>query len=171
MMYLDWLKSQVEYFDGPKHNCLLDNLYEFAYVPTIDRDRNRYYDGIELRDEYFKEFTDDPMIIDAQCSFLEFLIALARRMNYIYARIDEDRTADCFWMLVNNLRINFDDESDYFIGDISAAVDAVNTRSYQQDGTGGLFPLKHPRENQRNVEVWYQMNQYLNELMVEEGRL
>ena len=31
------------------------------------------------------------------------------------------------------------------------------------NGTGGLFPLKRPRVNQRRVEVWYQMSEYLME--------
>lgn len=177
MTYLDWLKRQVEYFDGPTHNKLLDHLYSLSYIPLIDRDVNRETDGISLRDEYFIEGVDEGCIIDTPCSFLEFLIGLARRMNYIYARIDEDRTRDCFWMMIDNLGINYYDELMAHINytqafnNISEAVETVNDRTYECDGVRGLFPLQYPRENQRNVEVWYQMQQFLNEKMREEGRL
>lgn len=171
--YLDWLKSQVEYFDGPRHNSLLDKLYSIAYIPLLERDWNRYEDGIALRNEYFGGKRPDDNIIDSPCSFLEFLIALARRMNYIYAEVHEDRTQDCFWMMINNLVINFvddiwDEECNQII---DLAVTRVVERIYDPDGNGGLFPLANPPTNQRNVEVWYQMNQYLAELMREEGRL
>lgn len=174
MTYLDWLKNQVEYFDGPRHNQLLNKLHDLPFTPIIERDENRAYDGIHLRDEYFDEYGDDAYIIDTGCSFLEFLVALARRMNYIYARVDEDRTADCFWMLIDNLGIYYSDEIDASFFKkrekyVEFAVKNVNDRSYQENGRGGLFPLRHPRTNQRNVEIWYQMNQYLNELMSEEG--
>jgi hypothetical protein len=29
---------------------------------------------------------------------------------------------------------------------------------------GGFFPLTHPNDDQRKVEIWYQMNAYLDEL-------
>jgi hypothetical protein len=31
------------------------------------------------------------------------------------------------------------------------------------DGSGGLFPLKNPQQNQRTTEIWYQMNAWLME--------
>ena len=176
MTYLDWLKNQIEYFDGPSHNILLEHLYTLSFTPRINRDINRESDGIRLRDEYFVDGVDEESIIDTPCSFLEFLIGLARRMNYIYSRIDEDRTRDCFWMMIDNLELTcFDDRylsrAPGRIRAITEAVNIVVDRTYEEDGSGGLFPLKHPRENQRNVEIWYQMQQYLNELMREEGRM
>lgn len=173
--YLDWLKSQVEYFDGPRHNLFLDQLYTLSYFPVIERDWNRYEDGIALRNEFFGGRRPDDNVLDSPCSFLEFLIALARRMNYIYADIHEDRTQDCFWMIVRNAFISDmnDDIYDAVRGAdrVDEVVDRIINRSFDEDGHGGLFPLKEPSTNQRNVEVWYQMNQYLAELMRMEGRL
>jgi hypothetical protein len=31
------------------------------------------------------------------------------------------------------------------------------------NGTGGLFPLKMPKVNQRRVEIWYQMSAFIEE--------
>lgn len=176
--YLDWLKNIVEYFDTPiPHNALLERLYQNTFSPSMERDLNRAADGIALRDEAPRLLIPETSIdsIDSPCSFLEFLIALARRMNYIYAMPDEDRTQDCFWTLLGNLGLSDLDDRVYspLNGDavVDEALDAVNRRTFQQDGSGGLFPLEHPRTNQRNVEIWYQMNQYMIEVLKNEGRM
>ena len=39
----------------------------------------------------------------------------------------------------------------------------ILNREYHPDGDGGLFPLMNPREDQRGVEIWYQMSAYLLE--------
>lgn len=178
-MYLDWLKAQVSYFMGPKYNELFFTLNNMYFLPIIPRDENREADGIALRDEYYCTSSDQRNIkVHSSCTFLEFLVALARRMNYIYARIDEDRLQDCFWMLINNMGLmQYTDEyiqnDPYytdFISVVKDIIDRINNRTYDASGEGGLFPLKYPRTDQRNVEIWYQMQQYLNELIAEEGR-
>lgn len=175
MMYLEWLKDQVVYFDTPfTYDRLLDKLYTREYIPILTRDKNRANDGIALRSEYLDDYPDD--IVDASpCSFLEFLIALARRMNYIYADVHEDRTQDMFWTLIFNMGLydHHDFSYDHLDGDIvtDEAVDRIIDRTYEENGYGGLFPLDNATTNQRNVEIWYQMNQYLSEVMKKEGRL
>jgi hypothetical protein len=37
-------------------------------------------------------------------------------------------------------------------------------RNYAPNGEGGFFPLENPREDQTQVELWYQMNSYVNEM-------
>jgi len=39
----------------------------------------------------------------------------------------------------------------------------VILRRYSKTGKGGLFPLKHPKKDQTEVEIWYQMQQYVME--------
>lgn len=168
--YFAWLKDQVEYYDGPKHDELLAILHSLEYIPVIARDDDRALDGINLRNEYFKECGDRSQVIDSPCSFLEFLIGLARRMNFIYARLDEDRTADCFWTMLRNAGISYED-STCDPDMVEEVVDRINHRRYEPSGEGSLFPLESPRSNQRNVEIWYQMNQYLAEAMRKAGRL
>lgn len=175
MTYLEWLKSQVTYFeDSSTYHNLLEKLYSLEYIPVIDMDQNRALDGVHIRNDYFGEYGKDENIIDSPCSFLEFLLGIARRMNYIYADIHEDRTKDCFWTLIRNIglkELNDLAKDEYLNSTVEEVVDRVNNRTFEKDGFGGLFPLQYPRENQRNVEVWYQMNQYLAEAMTEEGRL
>lgn len=178
MIYFEWLENQVLYFDDRNtYHKLLSKLHSLPYISVIEQDENRASDGIYLRNLYFGEYDVDRNIIDSSCSFFEFLLGLARRMNFVFSSVYEDRTKDCFWTLIRNMTdtdpTNLSDDifGEYEHAIVCEAVDRIIYRKYHEDGTGGLFPLKHPRENQRNVEVWYQMNQYLAEAMSEEERL
>lgn len=172
--YLDWLKSQVEYYtERGQHDFLFKRLYEREYYAVIDKDINRIYDGVSLRQGYIDSCAmspsfDEEAASDEPCRFLEFLIALATRMSFIMSDIDEDLTEDCFWELLHNMG-NLDklNDQEYLSlgGDMAVdmAIDRVLERNYAASGVGGLFPMNNPRCDQRNVEIWYQMNQYLNE--------
>lgn len=49
---------------------------------------------------------------------------------------------------------------------IQYRLNVINKRLYNEDGTGGgLFPLRHATQDQREVELWYQMMAYLTENM------
>ena len=93
---------------------------------------------------------------------LEMLVALADRMSY-YA------DGDWFWEMIENLGLlpyndsNFYD--DKYVGNYSVSRILVTFlgRKYLKNGTGGLFPLQHTRKDQRRVELWYQMCEYLEE--------
>lgn len=176
MSYFDWLKSQVEYFtDRGTHEFLFRRLHDREFYAVLENDNNRISDAMRLRDEYFGREEPMEVFIDGPCSMLEFLVALARRMSFIYSLPDEDRTADCFWTMINNLfGIDLPDKCwlasrDEYLFDKN--IDVFLQRQYYNNGFGGLFPLDNPRGNQRNVEIWYQMNQYLNEVMMKEGRV
>lgn len=179
MTYLDWLKSQVEYFDSAgRHDFLFNRLNQREYYALINRDQNRVEDGLCLRDEFDTfssvNYPEEDQIVDGPCSFLEFLVALVRRMNFIYARVDEDCTQDLFWELLSNIDLDSMEDEVYFDfgGDLKVdeALDTILERRYSFDGQGNIFPLKNPRHNQTNVEVWYQMNQYITEKLEAEGR-
>ena len=42
-------------------------------------------------------------------------------------------------------------------------------RRYSRNGRGGLFTVRHCIKDMRNVEIWYQMCWYLDEVIKEEG--
>jgi hypothetical protein len=93
---------------------------------------------------------------------LEFLIGLATRLNVADYEPDmPDRVGPWFWALMDNLGIIEADES--WIED---SFKRINTRDYSFDGHGGLFPLRRPCEDQRKIEIWYQMQAYLMENML-----
>jgi hypothetical protein len=40
-------------------------------------------------------------------------------------------------------------------------------RTYEPNGVGGFFPLENPNEDQREVELWYQMSAYVDDIQNE----
>ena len=49
------------------------------------------------------------------------------------------------------------------LAEADGGLDGFINRQYEANGEGGLFPLKGVCEDQREVEIWYQMNAYLYE--------
>jgi hypothetical protein len=99
---------------------------------------------------------------------LEMLIALARRFAFIL----DAEPIDCFWTLIYNTGLRNCSDSDFEFDDdaaneIDEIISRVIFRQYSWDGRGGLFPLKEPLEDQRKVEVWYQMNAFILEYVRE----
>lgn len=176
--YFEWLKNTVDPFVGRgTHECFFNALHSMAYVPIMELDRNREMDGLGLRDVYIRGYgidsSDSDLVVDSPCSVLEFLVSLANKMDYIYSPTETRHLSALFWEIMGNIGLDYSSTTDsdaqkdpsMFHDRIQSAIDMVQNRTYQPDGTGNLFPLKNPKEDQRNVEVWYQMNQYLIEKM------
>jgi hypothetical protein len=96
------------------------------------------------------------------CSMLELLIALSRRLSFEA----EGEPRDWFWHMLENLDLEqFNDQeyNDLYAKGIDKLLDQVIWRTYFPDGSGGIFPLREPKEDQRDVEIWYQLSAYLLE--------
>lgn len=175
--YFDWL-CELIHADQIDRSwwLLMKDLYKMPFYSRVQHDDNREGDGLELREEYERDcpyFEYAEYLGDKDCSVLEMLIALARRINYElidpYDEMDEkvDRTAYWFWEMIDNLGLMmFDDESYVEYGGfkhVDEIVYRLLEREYDYDGEGGLFPLDNPHEDQRDVEIWYQACAYLAE--------
>lgn len=168
-LYLRWLYEQVgnvrvrsrsrTYWD------LFRQLYKRQFVWFIPNDDNRAMDGICLREQFLEDegfdiFEVNPDWLGEECSFLEMLVALSRRLSFE----DGESPAAWFWRLIENLGLeDCTDRSRYDSRKVDHIVDVVCWREYDPDGHGGLFPLRRTRSDQREVEIWYQMNEYLME--------
>jgi hypothetical protein len=63
-----------------------------------------------------------------------------------------------------NLELNpYNDRDGVDEAHVTETLDRVIYRNYESNGHGGFFPLEDPDEDQRRVELWYQLNAYLNE--------
>lgn len=168
-LYLRWLYSQVgnvKLRDTRRtYWSLMKLLYKKEFVWFIPNDDNRLEDGRDLRIEFVHEHgldDVDPFWMTLGCSMLEMMIGLSRRLNF---EEDELTVGEWFWELVQNLhmmRVDLDftpNYEDYF----NEALDKVIWRTYRQNGHGGLFPLTRPKKDQRDVELYYQMCEYLLE--------
>ena len=162
--YFDWLYAKVM-TPEPSHRpyfTLLHTMFKTEFVWILSGDDNRAEDGLELRNEFNYELNlcmDKPWFENG-CSILEMLIAFSRRANF---QTDID-PSDWFWEFVANLDLTEAyDDAFYSESVITKKLYDFVWRTYKYDGTGGLFPLNNPEEDQRKVEVWYQFCAYISE--------
>jgi len=162
--YFEWLYSlvaDVKIRKGPRtYWNLLKQLFTTEFIWHIPCDDNRAEDGRDLRFEWANSFgvRVDTNWAELGCSFLEMLIALARRLEFQDGR-------DCefwFWHLLGNLGLlGHNDRSKFAPEDVDDRIRMVMDRTYNRYGEGGLFPLPRAQKDQRTVELWYQMHAYL----------
>lgn len=162
--YLTWLYSQVAEIKTRRSSKtywnLLRQLYCTEFAWFVPNDDNRAEDGRELRFEWAAlEGVDLPETwLHLGCSFLEMLIGLARRLDFQ----TEQPCEYWFWHLINNMGLlGYHDRSNFSAEDIDERTSAVIWRTYDADGNGGLFPLRSTSHDQRQVEIWYQLCEYL----------
>lgn len=169
--YFKWLYAQVSPIrlknPARTHWSLLRQLYKKEFVWFIPNDDNRVEDGKDLRREFIESINlrgdPDPVWMSLGCSILEMLIALSRRLSFEA----EGEPRDWFWHMLENVDLQKYTDKYYdqiAERDIDQACDIIIFRTYAPNGRGGLFPLRNPVEDQRNVELWYQFNAYLVEL-------
>lgn len=160
--YLEWLYDQVlvRTRRGATYWKLLRQMHQTEFTYFVPNDGNRAEDGKDLRAEWAAEIGRDPdrNWMELGCSFLEMLVALARRMEF-----EADHTPQhWFFHLLQNLGFeSFHDGSGYSRGFVTKTMRVVMDRMYDLTGNGGLFPLRKPSKDQRRVEIWYQMSEYL----------
>lgn len=167
--YLKWLYHQVGdvRFHNPANTfwSLFRVLYSKEFIWFVPNDDNRVEEGKALRREFLRDHRLHPEDVDPHwltmnCSFLEMLIALSRRLAFA----SDGEAHEWFWELLNTLELDgYSDRNGVPVEDVEETLDIVIWRQYRPNGYGGLFPLHHPREDQREVEIWYQMNAYLLE--------
>lgn len=161
-LYFKWLYGQVGSTKRKTHWNLLRQLHTKEFVWVVPNDDNRLEDGRDLRHEFCED--EDLAASDEWmhygCSMLEMLVALSRRLQF-----EDDKPArEWFWELMFNLNlVEFTDDHELPKQEIDEILDEVIWRTYQENGQGGLFPLKWPEEDQRDVEIWYQLSAYLQE--------
>lgn len=161
-------KNRVTYFD------LARKLYRTDFTWSILRDSNRAEDGEQLR-LWFAElnsyYEDYKVLEGKKCSVLEMMIAFSEKIERDVIGIDRDapsRSDRWFWLMLFNLGIGGMDCSDaYYTSEIDFMLDNVLDiflhRKYDFNGNGGLFPLKSAKNDQKEVELWYQMQAFFQE--------
>lgn len=166
-LYFKWLYSQVENakLKNPRGTYwrLLRVLHMKEFVWFVPNDDNRLEDGRQLRYDFVEEMhihEADHHWMEIGCSMLELLVAMAKRLEF------EDGKEAGWWFGTMLRNIGLDDLNDataWSEQDVIDVLDTVIFRTYKPNGRGGLFPLRRPDTDQREVELWYQLNAYLLE--------
>lgn len=171
-IYFDWLFDLIKR-DGKNIHRRNDDkdiahfLYEKKFYSLVPNDDNRVEDGIKLREIFLSEInkSNNNHPLNGPCNMLEMLIALSQRMDYIlYDQNIGERTSKWFWLMIENLDLQpmFSDEE--VIHENELILDRFLERKYTFSGRGGLFPVKRTSQDQRKVEIWYQMQHYIGEV-------
>lgn len=169
--YFEFLCSIVDEDGSREYDKLLSELHGIDFYSLIPNDDNRGEDGKQLR-ERFEDEEGGPQGLslshDKPCTVLEMLIGLAYRLEFESANSHWEKTpGEWFWILLDNLGLGWCDNNMFVqinnTDEIHQKIGVFLDRHYKSDGSGGLFPLKEPRKDQRRVEVWYQMSAYIME--------
>jgi hypothetical protein len=167
--YFHWLHGQIAEFHithpTRSYSHLLQQLHNTEFVARVRYDSNRVQDGKDLRWEFLEVegYRAQDGWLETGCSFLELMVVLSRKLAF-----DGGKEPHVwFWELVNNLGLSkYWDRtrrSRLAEREIADILHRVVMREYAPDGVGGFFPLRHPSEDQRYVELWYQLSAYVLE--------
>lgn len=169
--YFQWLCRRVGIPKRMPYSRLAEELHGLIFRPgdAIETDKNRANDGLQLRVIFMQRYGASGSATNrGPCTMFEFLIGLAGRMSYVMGTAENDlHTRHYFWKMIENLRLSklTDERFEELNGEffVNEAVERLLFRTYESDGSGGLFPLKRPNKDQRRVEIWYQMQNWLLE--------
>ena len=165
-LYFNWLCAKVSYTENPAPSNVYDNLlrvlHNTEFVWIVSGDMNRAEDGRELREE-FQASSHYPAVdiwLEFPCSILEMLIAFSRRAEYM----TDIPAKEWFWEILDNLRLaEYTNAAMHYGADPTPILYDFVWRQYSPSGEGGMFPLHEPKEDQREVEIWYQFAEYLED--------
>lgn len=165
--YLAWLYARIGSVNETRKSrtywSLLRYLYSTEFIWLIPNDDNRVEDGRDLRYEFLDEVglsgSVDPNWLGMGCSVLEMIMGVAKALGF-----EDDRTPHhWFWELLLNLGLAGYNDREFNEPHVEEIVSNLIWRTYKPNGEGGLFPLRYPHEDQRQVEIWYQAQAYLIE--------
>lgn len=167
-LYFEWLYSQVASIKlkNPSRTFykILWILFTKEFAWFVPNDDNRVEDGKELRYEFLAKQNIDPRDVDRdwleiECSMLELFIGLSKRLSFE----TNAPVYEWFWEIMENLDLVYNDNVHIPRERVEEKLDQVIWRTYRRNGRGGIFPLQRPQRDQREVELWYQLNAYLLE--------
>ena len=170
--YFNWLYRSVCYNENVSYRKLLLKLHNVPFTYTMEKDKNREADGVNLRFRYGEDRNVSDIDIEdslctVPCSVLEMMVALAIRIEeHIMNDPDQgDQTGKWFFEMLSSMHLIFMDDSMYNEHFVDEAINILLSRQYDYNGDGGLFTIRRPLMDVRRMEIWYQMNGYFNEYL------
>ena len=167
--YFEWMYNLVcgeRYARQISFRKLLMRLHDTEFTYLMDRDENRAKEGIFLRYRFslIYGYEDALEYLDGPCSVLEMILALAIHCeeNIMDDPAMGDRTRQWFWGMIVNLGLGSMMDENFDRQYVEETVERFLNRDYEPNGKGGLFFIRDCKYDLREVEIWYQLNYYLN---------
>lgn len=165
--YLTWLYARIGSLRQANavytHWSLLRLLFTREFAWLIPNDVNRVEDGRYIRYEFLEDSgltpDVDPNWLGLGCSVLEMIVSVSDRLAF---EADRD-THYWFWQLMDNLGLTYFNDGTFDERLVDDIVHAMVFRDFAPDGRGSLFPLQRPAEDQRSIEIWHQLQNYVME--------
>lgn len=172
--YFNWMLRIVSSRKYPKrfYHKLLNFLHSVEFTYTIAMDGNRASDGIDLRYRFGYEYGIEQAEIAYRldykpCSVLEMLVALSNRCEESIMADDAegDRTGLWFWSMLENLGLTVFDDANFDERKVNDILERFLHREYASNGEGGLVTLNNAPKDLRQVEIWYQLMWYFDDIL------
>ena len=165
--YFEWLLDRVRsrFVVADDYRLLLKYLFYREFTWLIPFDSNRADAGIGLRYEFETEHGSSGRTDDDPCSVLEMLVALARDWEHeiTYDFHKGDRSSQWFWTMIGNLGLlNYPDNA-FDEGEVEEIIDIGLTRKFSKTGEKSVFPVKNWYGDQRELEIWLQLQNFVME--------
>lgn len=172
-LYFDWMCSLVtddESTMPSKYHKLFEHLHNTEFIYILPMDANRKSDGEDLRYRFAYEtqrpYAEIGSLLDIRpASVFEVMVALAIRCEDAIMNDPKygNRTGQWFWEMIVNLGLGSMDDSHYDISYVDRVLNRFMSREYEPNGLGGLFHIEG--RDLRNVEIWTQMNWYVDRIL------
>ena len=170
--YFEWLFGLVcgkRYSKHISYKRLLMRLHDTKFIYSMLMDENRAEDGVDLRYRFGDAndcLEEVYLYLNGQCSVLEMMVALAVRCEeHLMCDSDYgDRTSQWFWGMITNLGLGSMTDDRFDRDFVDETIDIFLHREYEPNGKGGLFTIKECKYDLRTIDIWYQLNWYLNSI-------
>ena len=173
--YFEWMYQLISHKPHNRRSSyrrLIYHLHDIDFHHILPMDANRANDGIDLRYRFGYERKYERTIISTYlgnrpCTVLEMILALAIRCEEdIMADPDiGDRTILWFWTMIDNLGLGSMDDMNFDESYTDDVIFRFMNRQYHRNGEGGLFIVENYKYDMRTVEIWWQMNWYLDSII------
>lgn len=169
--YFEWLLHGLNDnrwdFKVQNYSRLLNLMFrlEFRAINHMDVIREEKIE--DLRDDFFydhDEHLNGVPDMPGYPTVLELLVSLSYSMedvmkNHKYG----DRTAEWFWLIVQNLGLDGMDDAGFDEEYVVAVFSRWLKREFAPDGSGSPFPMRDPPCDMTGVDIWRSFLWYVNE--------
>lgn len=165
LQYLLW-RGGLQKFT--QYHKLFRALHNIVFTYIFERDDNRDEDGYDLREDYeIPNYFDKDIkkaFYDRDTSVLEVLIGLSIRVDNDFIGDPVEEHPEKFFMeMIKNFGLIKFKNNNYREYEIIKIVNRWMNREFEKNGQGSPFPVRYDRRDQRKLEIWDQMNSYINE--------
>ena len=170
--YFSWMSDLVcgaRFSEETSFDMLLRHLHTREFVPAHPKDKSRAKDGADLRYRFalYHNLLDIKSYLDGPCSILEMMIALAIKCEEETMSDPRfgDRTGQWFWDMIKSLDLKTMTDGRYDSRYVDYVIDRFLNLGYDSNGRGGLFTIRNYPDDIRDLEIWYQLCEYLNRIV------